>query len=238
MWRRGNCRRGFGERFGRLDSKIKQARSNRHVLWIHAVSGGEVNVCTQLIRALEPRVPNLKVVVSTTTSTGMGELQRKLPSYIEKIYYPIDHKKCVHRALSLIHPEAVVLVEAEIWPNFIWRLRDKRVPQPPDEIRPDFGLNQNDGLGMNQAQCAVHAFLVVDGIINLFDVRRQFALQFAHAGRGCGGNNDFEVGHARFQRADELRANVHLATTHGVYPEDLAVTERLFDFGIEPAKAL
>jgi len=128
MWRRGNWRRGFRQRFGRFDSKIKQALSNRHVLWIHAVSVGEVNVCTQLIRALEPRVPNLKVVVSTTTSTGMGELQRKLPSHIEKIYYPIDHTKCVQRALGLIHPEAVVLVEAEIWPNFIWRLRDKRIP--------------------------------------------------------------------------------------------------------------
>jgi 3-deoxy-D-manno-octulosonic-acid transferase len=95
---------------------------------MHAVSVGEVNVCTQLIRALEPRVPNLKIVVSTTTSTGMGELQRKLPSHIGKIYYPIDRKKCVYRALSVIRPEAVVLVEAEIWPNFIWRLRDKKVP--------------------------------------------------------------------------------------------------------------
>src|SRR6266699_1191152 len=128
MWRRGNWRRGFRQRFGRFDSKIKQALSNRQVLWIHAVSVGEVNVCTQLIRALEPRVPNLKVVVSTTTSTGMGELQRKMPSHIGKIYYPIDHKKCVHRALNIIHPEVVVLVEAEIWPNFIWRLRDRRIP--------------------------------------------------------------------------------------------------------------
>src|ERR1041385_2548782 len=128
MWRRGNWRRGFRQRFGHYDARFKQALTNRHVLWIHAVSVGEVNVCTQLIRALEPRVPNIKIVVSTTTSTGMGELQRKLPSHIEKIYYPIDRKKYVQRALSLIHPEAVVLVEAEIWPNFIWRLRDKRIP--------------------------------------------------------------------------------------------------------------
>jgi len=128
MWRRGNWRQGFRQRFGRYDAKFKQALTNRHVLWMHAVSVGEVNVCTQLIRALEPRVPNLKIVVSTTTSTGMGELQRKLPSHIGKIYYPIDRKKCVYRALSTIHPEAVVLVEAEIWPNFIWRLRDKKIP--------------------------------------------------------------------------------------------------------------
>jgi 3-deoxy-D-manno-octulosonic-acid transferase len=128
MRRRGNWRRGFRQRFGRYDAQIKQALSNRQVLWIHAVSVGEVNVCTQLIRALEPRLPNLKIVVSTTTSTGMGELQGKLPSHIAKVYYPIDHKRCVQRALGVIHPEAVVLVEAEIWPNFIWRLRDKKIP--------------------------------------------------------------------------------------------------------------
>src|SRR6266705_5270116 len=108
MWRRGGWLAGFGQRFGRYSSKIKQAVTNRHVLWIHAVSVGEVNISTQLIRSLEPRLPNLKIVVSTTTSTGMAELRRKLPSHIQKIYYPIDHTKCVQRALSLIHPEAVV----------------------------------------------------------------------------------------------------------------------------------
>jgi 3-deoxy-D-manno-octulosonic-acid transferase len=112
MWRRGQWRRGFRQRFGRYNHKIKQAVTNRHVLWLHAVSVGEVNICTQLIRALEPRVPNLKIVVSTTTSTGMGELHKKLPSHIEKIYYPIDRKRYVQRALKALHPEAVVLVEA------------------------------------------------------------------------------------------------------------------------------
>jgi 3-deoxy-D-manno-octulosonic-acid transferase len=128
MWRRGDWRRGFRQRFGQYDHKTKQAVTNRHVLWIHAVSVGEVNICTQLIRALEPRVPNLKIVVSTTTSTGMGELHKKLPSHIEKIYYPVDRRKCVQRALKALHPEAVVLVEAEIWPNFLWKLRDRGIP--------------------------------------------------------------------------------------------------------------
>ena len=127
MYRRGNWQRGFRERFGKYDTRLKQAITNRHVIWLHAVSVGEVNVCTQLIRALEPRVPNVKIVVSTTTSTGMGEL-RKLPRYIEKIYYPIDRRKCVQRALSTLHPEAIILVEAEIWPNFLWQARSRRMP--------------------------------------------------------------------------------------------------------------
>jgi 3-deoxy-D-manno-octulosonic-acid transferase len=124
MRRRGNWQKGFAERFGKYDTKLKQAITNRDVLWMHAVSVGEVNLCTQLIRALEPRLPNLKIVVSTTTTTGMGELHRKLPNHISKIYYPIDHRKYVARALGAIRPEAIVLVEAEIWPNFLWRARD------------------------------------------------------------------------------------------------------------------
>src|SRR5437763_3910284 len=127
MWRRGDWADGFGQRFGRYSSKIKQAVTNRHVLWIHAVSVGEVNISTQLIRSLEPRLPNLKIVVSTTTSTGMAQL-RQLPSHIQKIYYPIDRRDYVSRAILTIHPEAIVLVEAEIWPNFLWRARDLRVP--------------------------------------------------------------------------------------------------------------
>src|SRR5881392_4467437 len=90
MWRRGHWRRGFHERFGRYDARLKQALTNRHTLWMHAVSVGEVNVCTQLIKALEPRFPNLKIVVSTTTTTGMERLQNVLPSHVSKIYYPLD----------------------------------------------------------------------------------------------------------------------------------------------------
>ena len=126
--RRGNWLPGFFERFGHYHSGLKQALTNRHVIWIHAVSVGEVNLCTQLIRALEPRVPNIKIVVSTTTTTGMAELRRHLPSHISKIYYPVDRRKVVSRAFAVIHPKAIVLIEAEIWPNFIWRAQKLGVP--------------------------------------------------------------------------------------------------------------
>ena len=128
MQRRGNWQRGFAQRFGRFDSKLKQAITNRQTIWMHAVSVGEVGVCTQLIRALEPRLPNLKIVVSTTTTTGMEELEKRLPSHISRIYYPVDHRRVVSHALNTIRPEAIVLVEAEIWPNFIWKARDMGIP--------------------------------------------------------------------------------------------------------------
>ena len=126
--RRGNWRAGFIQRFAKYDASLKQALTNRHVIWLHAVSVGEVNLCTQLIRALEPRVPNLKIVVSTTTTTGMAELRRRLPTHVSKIYYPVDRRKFVNRALATVNPKAIVLVEAEIWPNFLWRAQRLGIP--------------------------------------------------------------------------------------------------------------
>ena len=128
MRRRGNWRPGFRERFAKYDPSLKQALTNRHVIWMHAVSVGEVNLCTQIIRVLEPRVPNLKIVVSTTTTTGMAELRRRLPTHVSKIYYPVDRRKFVNRALATINPSAIVLVEAEIWPNFLWRAQRLGIP--------------------------------------------------------------------------------------------------------------
>ncbi|MEI8288986.1 MAG: 3-deoxy-D-manno-octulosonic acid transferase [Verrucomicrobiota bacterium] len=126
--RRGNWLHGFSQRFAIYDPSIMQALTNRHVIWLHAVSVGEVNLCTQLIRALEPRVPNLKIIVSCTTTTGMAELRRRLPMHVTKIYYPVDRRKYVQRALAVIKPLAIVLVEAEIWPNFLWRARSLKIP--------------------------------------------------------------------------------------------------------------
>ncbi|HEX4348838.1 MAG TPA: 3-deoxy-D-manno-octulosonic acid transferase [Verrucomicrobiae bacterium] len=126
--RPANWTTGFGERFANYDPSVKQALTNRQTIWLHAVSVGEIGLCTQLISALEPRVPNAKIVVSCTTTTGMEEYRKKLPSRITKIYYPVDRRKYVRRAIATINPEAIVLLEAEIWPNFLWRAADLKIP--------------------------------------------------------------------------------------------------------------
>jgi 3-deoxy-D-manno-octulosonic-acid transferase len=55
-------------------------------------------------------------------------LRRRLPTHVSKIYYPIDRRKFVYRALATINPKAIVLVEAEIWPNFLWRAKRIGIP--------------------------------------------------------------------------------------------------------------
>jgi len=128
MHRRGSWADGFWERFGHYSAKLKQALTNRRTIWVHAVSVGEATICSRLIEALSSRLPNHKFVVSTTTSTGMAELRRRLPAEVSKIYYPIDRRKHVQRALGMINPEAMVFIEAEIWPNMIWGLQRRGIP--------------------------------------------------------------------------------------------------------------
>ena len=128
MWRRGNWKNRFGQRFGLYCAQDKAALAGARNLWIHAVSVGETGVCLELIRALEPRLKGFQIVVSTTTSTGMAELERKLPGHIQKVYYPVDLWWGVRSAFKAIHPVAIILVEAEIWPNLLWRALDSGVP--------------------------------------------------------------------------------------------------------------
>jgi 3-deoxy-D-manno-octulosonic-acid transferase len=128
MSRRPNWRPGFWQRFAFYGEDVKRPDGKRPVLWLHAVSVGEVGICAQLIRSLEPQLPGYEFLVSTTTSTGMGELQRKLPPHISRIYYPIDFPGAVRRALNTFQPSAIVLVENELWPNFLWQTTDRKIP--------------------------------------------------------------------------------------------------------------
>jgi 3-deoxy-D-manno-octulosonic-acid transferase len=128
MSRRPNWRPGFWQRFAFYGPKVTRPDGARPVLWLHAVSVGEVGICAQLIRALEPRLPSFQFVVSTTTSTGMGELGRKLPPHIPRFYYPVDFPGVVRRAMNAFRPSAIILVENELWPNFLWQALDRKIP--------------------------------------------------------------------------------------------------------------
>lgn len=128
MRRRGNWQAGFTERFGQYDGRLKMSLTNRKVIWLHAVSVGEVGLATELVRRLEIRLPNHKLVVSTTTTTGRAELEKQLPAHVSKIYYPIDRRKHVQRSMGSIHPQAMIFVEAELWPNMLWTLQKRDIP--------------------------------------------------------------------------------------------------------------
>ena len=148
MWRRGAWRTGFGQRFGFYDALTRQRLSARRNIWLHAVSVGEVNLSVPLLRRLQEEWPDHQFVVSTTTATGMAELRKKVPE-VTAIYYPIDFGFAVRRALSVINPGFVVLIEAEIWPNFLWQAADRGIPVALANAR----LSQRSFRGYRRVQC-------------------------------------------------------------------------------------
>ena len=125
--RRGNWRSGFGQRFGAYGG-LRERLKGKRVLWLHAVSVGEANLAVQLVKSMQPHLKDWTVVVSTITTTGMGELERKLPTDVHRVYYPIDWLPFVKSTFRSLNPAAIVLVEAEIWPNLFWQAKSTNVP--------------------------------------------------------------------------------------------------------------
>jgi 3-deoxy-D-manno-octulosonic-acid transferase len=130
MWKRGKYRENFWQRFGFYSKDLRQwlAQKKERRCWIQAVSVGEVNVALLFINVLQRRFPDLRVVVTTTTSTGYAQAYERLPQEVELLYFPQDFPWCVQRAYRLIQPDFVVLTESELWPNHIWTGAARGVP--------------------------------------------------------------------------------------------------------------
>jgi 3-deoxy-D-manno-octulosonic-acid transferase len=102
--------------------------STQKSIWIHAVSVGEVLAVLPLAQKLKARFPLLRLVVSTTTVTGQNLAHERMPFADGVFYFPLDWRGPVRRALAAARPEAVIVVETEIWPNFLRECRRADVP--------------------------------------------------------------------------------------------------------------
>jgi 3-deoxy-D-manno-octulosonic-acid transferase len=110
----------------RLALDLPALGAGRRVL-VHGVSVGEVKGAVPLVRELERCEPGLDVVISTTTHTGL-EVARKLFPQRHVVRFPLDISSVVARFLRRLRPCAVVLVELEIWPNFLRQCNRAAVP--------------------------------------------------------------------------------------------------------------
>ncbi len=105
-------------------------QSKKQTIWIHAVSVGEVHLLKKLIEELSKE--NL-ITVSTVTKTGNSAANLMFEKLISDggakvIYFPIDYKPIVDKYIKLINPKLIILVETEIWPNFLYEASEKRIP--------------------------------------------------------------------------------------------------------------
>lgn len=114
------------ERLGGLPSALQAGA--RPVIWLHAVSVGEALTSKTLLDAMKQRFPGHRLIVSTTTATGQAVARSQLSAADGVCYFPFDWKFSVRRALRLIRPQAVVLMESELWFNFLTECRAMNVP--------------------------------------------------------------------------------------------------------------
>jgi len=118
LWRmvwHGKYRTGWSEKLlGRLPVRDGAAPC----LWFHAVSVGEVLQLEPVLAEFRHKLPSVEFVISTTTPTGLSVAKAKFPR--DRVcYFPLDFSWAVREAMRRVRPTAIILVELELWPNFV-----------------------------------------------------------------------------------------------------------------------
>jgi 3-deoxy-D-manno-octulosonic-acid transferase len=120
-------REGLGERLGKVPAWLRSQCAERPVIWLHAVSVGEVLAVSRLIEELDKKLPELQVLISTTTRTGQRLARERFGS--NRVFYcPLDLPWAVKAYLDAIRPRLLVLAETEFWPNLLHGCFRRQIP--------------------------------------------------------------------------------------------------------------
>ena len=111
--------RGLKERLAFYPQVIKKNFSQEPTVWIHAASVGETGAASPVVTELKKELPEHNFLFSTMSATGQ-EMATKIVSAVDEfIYFPIDCPLVIRRAFKQIKPDLIVIMETELWPNFI-----------------------------------------------------------------------------------------------------------------------
>lgn len=116
-------RRRIGERFGRF-----QALESADSIWVHAVSVGEVQAASELVRRLAELFPGSRIVITTSTPTGADRVRKLFGDAVIHRFMPFDLPFAVRAFLRLTKPRLLVIMETEIWPNMIGECSKQAIP--------------------------------------------------------------------------------------------------------------
>ncbi|MCS7270821.1 MAG: 3-deoxy-D-manno-octulosonic acid transferase [Gemmataceae bacterium] len=130
LWRSlttGRYRRFLSERLLGPRCPLAKPHLPCPTAWFHGVSVGEIHLLAPLVTAFQHRFPNWRVVVSSTTDTGLEEARRKF-AHANVIVWPFDFTWAVQRTLDAVCPQLIVLAESELWPNFLAAAARRGIP--------------------------------------------------------------------------------------------------------------
>jgi len=123
MIAKGKYFRDIKDRFGGGEPR----QSNKNCILLHGVSVGEIIAAKPLIQGLKEAYPEWEIVITTTTRTG-AQVAAKHYEKLTRIRYPFDFSFAVRRVLNRIRPDVVILMELEIWPNFVRGCQLRGIP--------------------------------------------------------------------------------------------------------------
>ena len=122
--------RWLKEKFGFFNYPLVSASGGRpsSLIWVHAVSVGEVIASLPLLQRLKDRYPSAILVLSTITDTGQKVAVEKAPEGSKIIYLPFDLNFILKRTFKKIHPSLFITIETELWPNLLMTLKKHKIP--------------------------------------------------------------------------------------------------------------
>ncbi|HZP04435.1 MAG TPA: 3-deoxy-D-manno-octulosonic acid transferase [Terracidiphilus sp.] len=122
-------REGLKERLGEIPAVLAKMRahSDEPVIWLHAVSVGEVLAVSRLVSELDWAFAGYRLLVSTTTYTGQALARERFG--VNRVFYcPLDLPWAVHAYLRVLRPRMLILAETEFWPNLLSGCFRRRIP--------------------------------------------------------------------------------------------------------------
>ncbi|MDP8243393.1 MAG: 3-deoxy-D-manno-octulosonic acid transferase [Candidatus Hinthialibacter antarcticus] len=118
---------GLSQRLTFYPSGLQDKLAQKPNLWLHAVSVGELQAARGMLSTLSEAFPQANLAVSTVTNTGQS-LARQLDDVDAPFYLPLDLYPLCRRAVRMVNPAALIIMETELWPNLIRAATDEGVP--------------------------------------------------------------------------------------------------------------
>ena len=128
LFLKGKWRRALVTRLGPVPDDVARFCAGGPVVWVHAVSVGEVQAVSRFIRLLPTHMTGVRIVLTTVTSTGYQLAVSRLGTDCKVLYAPLDLSWVVSHYIRRIRPRMYITAETEIWPNLFMRLAREGVP--------------------------------------------------------------------------------------------------------------
>ncbi|MDR3561820.1 MAG: 3-deoxy-D-manno-octulosonic acid transferase [Negativicutes bacterium] len=123
---------GFGQRlrqsFGFLPAEVLAPVAGKECIWLHAASVGEIVATSPIVKEIRRELPGIPILISVVTANGYAMAKRIISEADSVIFFPLDLPWLSRSVIARIKPRIFMLVETELWPNFLYSAREFAIP--------------------------------------------------------------------------------------------------------------